>query len=99
MAIRDKSHYTIIKSQLSLQCNIARILTFLQKMKKNMGSADRIIRVIIAAIISVLYFTETITGTIGIVFLILSGVFVLTSLISFCPLYAPFGIKTCPTKK
>jgi hypothetical protein len=68
-------------------------------MKKNMGSADRIIRVIIAAIISVLYFTETITGTIGIVLLILSGVLVLTSLISFCPLYAPFGIKTCPTKK
>jgi hypothetical protein len=68
-------------------------------MKKNMGSADRIIRVIIAAIIGVLYFTETITGTIGIVLLILSGVFVLTSLISFCPLYAPFGIKTCPTKK
>ena len=64
-----------------------------------MGSADRIIRVIIAAIIGVLYFTETITGTFGIVLLILSGVFVLTSLISFCPLYAPFGIKTCPAKK
>jgi len=68
-------------------------------MKKNMGSADRIIRVIIAAIIGVLYFSETITGTFGIVLLILSGVFVLTSLISFCPLYAPFGIKTCPAKK
>jgi hypothetical protein len=64
-------------------------------MKKNMGSADRIIRVIIAAIFGVLYFT----GTIGILLLILSGVFVLTSLIGFCPLYAPFGIKTCPTKK
>ena len=64
-----------------------------------MGSADRIIRVIIAAIIGVLYFSETITGTFGIVLLILSGVFVLTSLISFCPLYAPFGIKTCPAKK
>lgn len=68
-------------------------------MKKNMGSADRIIRVIIAAIISVLYFTGTITGTFGIILLILSGVFVLTSLISFCPLYAPFGIKTCAAKK
>jgi hypothetical protein len=67
-------------------------------MTKNMGSADRIIRVIIAAIVSILYFTGTISGTIGIVLLVLAGVFVLTSMISFCPLYAPFGIKTCPIK-
>lgn len=67
-------------------------------MKKNMGSADRIIRVIMAAIVGVLYFTGTISGTLGIVFLALAGVFVLTSLISFCPLYAPFGIKTCAIK-
>ncbi|WP_188443345.1 YgaP family membrane protein [Planktosalinus lacus] len=68
-------------------------------MKKNMGTADRIIRVIIAAIVGVLYFTGTISGTLGIVLLVLAGVFVLTSLISFCPLYAPFGIKTCPMKE
>ena len=68
-------------------------------MKKNMGTTDRIIRVIIAAIVGVLYFTGTISGTLGIVFLVLAGVFVLTSLISFCPLYAPFGIKTCPLKE
>lgn len=68
-------------------------------MKKNMGNADRIIRVIIAAIIAALYFMNVITGTLGIVLLVLAGVFVLTSLISFCPLYAPFGIKTCPMKK
>lgn len=67
-------------------------------MKKNMGTADRIIRVIIAAIVGVLYFTGTITGTLGIVLFVLAGVFVFTSLISFCPLYAPFGIKTCPIK-
>ena len=67
-------------------------------MKKNMGLADRIIRVIIAAIIGVLYFTGTVSGTLGIVLLVLAGVFALTSLISFCPLYAPFGIKTCPAK-
>ena len=67
-------------------------------MTKNMGSADRIIRVIIAAIIGILYFTGTISGTNGIVLLVLASVFVLTSMISFCPLYAPFGIKTCPTK-
>lgn len=71
----------------------------LKKMKKNMGTADRIIRVIIAAIVGVLYFTGTISGTLGIVLLVLAGVFVLTSLISFCPLYAPFGIRTCPMKE
>lgn len=66
-------------------------------MKKNMGSADRIIRVIIAAAIAYLYFSDIITGTLGIVLLVLAGIFVLTSLISFCPLYAPFGLKTCKT--
>ncbi|MDN5199759.1 DUF2892 domain-containing protein [Fulvivirgaceae bacterium BMA10] len=65
-------------------------------MKKNMGTADRIIRVIIAAIIATLYFSNILTGILGIVLLILAGVFVLTSLISFCPLYAPFGLRTCP---
>ncbi len=63
-----------------------------------MGSADRIIRVIIAAILGVLYFNGTISGTTGIVLLVLAGVFVLTSMVSFCPLYAPFGISTCPLK-
>lgn len=68
-------------------------------MTKNMGSADRIIRVIIAALVSILYFTGTISGTLGIILLVLAGVFVLTSVISFCPLYAPFGIKTCKVKE
>jgi fatty acid desaturase len=68
-------------------------------MKKNMGNADRIIRIIIAAIIVALYFTNIITGTFGIVLLVLAGVFVLTSLISFCPLYAIVGLNTCPAKK
>lgn len=67
-------------------------------MKPNMGSADRILRIIIAAVIAILYFTGTIEGTIGLVLLILAGVFVLTSLISFCPLYMPFGISTCKKK-
>jgi len=68
-------------------------------MKKNMGSTDRIIRFVVAAIIAMLYFTGTITGTLGIVLLVLAAVFLLTSFISFCPLYAPFGISTCATKK
>lgn len=67
-------------------------------MKKNMGTADRIIRLIIATFIGVLYFKGTISGALGIVLLVLAGIFVLTSLVSFCPLYAPFGIKTCPIK-
>lgn len=67
-------------------------------MKKNMGTADRVIRFIVAAVIGVLYYTGTISGTLGIVLLVLAGVFVLTSFISFCPLYAPFGISTCPNK-
>ena len=64
-----------------------------------MGSADRVIRLILAAIIAVLYFTGTISGTLGIVLLVLAAVFVLTSFISFCPLYAPFGLSTCAVKE
>lgn len=64
-----------------------------------MGSADRIIRILVAAVIAVLYFTNIISGTMGLVLLILAGIFLLTSLISFCPLYAPFGISTCGNKK
>lgn len=67
-------------------------------MKKNMGTADRVIRLLIAAVIAALFFTNVISDTLGIVLLVLAGVFVLTSLVSFCPLYAPFGINTCPKK-
>ena len=64
-------------------------------MKKNMGKADRAIRVIIALIISGLFFANVITGTLGLVLLVLAIVFLLTSLLSFCPLYLPFGLSTC----
>lgn len=64
-----------------------------------MGNVDRVIRVILAAILAVLYFTGTVTGTLGLALVILGGVFVLTSLVSFCPLYAPLGISTCYVKK
>lgn len=63
-----------------------------------MGSTDRIIRLIVAVVFGVLYFTGTISGTLGIVLLVVAVVFALTSFVSFCPLYAPFGIKTCKTK-
>ena len=67
-------------------------------MKTNMGTADRIIRLMIAAIVGILFYTNVITGTLGIVLLVLAGVFVLTSFISFCPIYAPFGISSCALK-
>jgi hypothetical protein len=63
-------------------------------MKKNMGSADRIIRILIAVVIAALYFTNVISGTVAIILLALSAVFILTSFISFCPLYLPCGIRT-----
>ena len=56
-----------------------------------MGPADKIIRFIIAAVIGVLYFMNIVSGTLGIVLPVLAGIFVLTSLVSFCPLYAPFA--------
>ena len=63
-------------------------------MKTNMGPVDRIIRLIVAAVIAVLYFTKQINGTIAIVLGILAIIFVVTSLIGFCPLYVPFRIST-----
>ena len=68
-------------------------------MKRNMGTIDKAVRINIAAIIAVLYFTNVISGTVGIVLLVLAGVFVLTSLISFCPLYTIIGLNTCSKKK
>jgi hypothetical protein len=65
-------------------------------MKKNMGSVDRIIRLVIAAIAVFLYVNGTVTGTLGIVALAVAAIFTLTSLISFCPLYAIVGLSTCP---
>ena len=67
-------------------------------MKPNMGTADRVMRVILAAVMAILYFTDTATGTLGMVLLALAAVFLLTSFIRFCPLYAPFGISTCKAK-
>lgn len=64
-----------------------------------MGNPDRIIRLLLAVVFAVLYFTNTVTGTAGIILLVLGAVFVLTSFISFCPLYTLVGLNTCPAKK
>ena len=64
-----------------------------------MGGTDRVIRIILALVFGILYFTGTVTGTVGIVLLALGGIFILTSLVSFCPLYAPFGLSTCAVER
>ncbi len=63
-------------------------------MKANMGTIDRIVRVLVAAVIAALYFTDQITGIAAIILGALAAIFVLTSLVSFCPLYLPFGLST-----
>jgi len=68
-------------------------------MKKNMGGVDRIIRIAIAAVIGVLYWQGIIEGALAYVLFAVAGIFLLTSFISFCPLYALVGLNTCKVKK
>lgn len=68
-------------------------------MKINMGTTDRFIRIALALLFSVLYFTDTVSGTFGYILLGLGAVFILTSMVSFCPLYVLIGFNTCPVKK
>lgn len=63
-------------------------------MKRNMSNTDRIVRVIVAALFAYLYFGGIVTGGLGIVLVVLGGVFLLTSVVAFCPLYLPFKIST-----
>lgn len=63
-------------------------------MKPNMGTVDKVVRILVALVIAGLYFANQITGTAAIILLVLAGVFILTSFMSFCPLYLPFGIST-----
>ena len=78
---------------------VVTLLSKLNNMKRNMGSADRIIRILVAVAIIALYFTNQINGTLAIALLALSAIFILTSFVSFCPLYLPFGISTRGKKK
>jgi uncharacterized membrane protein len=68
-------------------------------MKKNMGNIDKAIRLILAIVFVILYFTHMVSGTIGIFLLVFAAVFALTSLIGFCPLYPLLGINTCAAEK
>ncbi len=68
-------------------------------MKKNMGSADKVVRILIALLIVVLFAADVISGVLGIVLLVFAGIFMLTSLIGSCPLYEPLGINTSKKKE
>ncbi len=67
-------------------------------MKANMGSIDKAIRIILAIVFAMLFITKTVESTVGIVLLVLGGVFLFTSILSFCPLYTILGINTCKKK-
>lgn len=68
-------------------------------MKKNMSGADRVIRILIALGVGALYYFKVIDGTLAYVLLAIAAIFVLTSFVSFCPIYSLFGISSCPVKK
>ena len=67
-------------------------------MKKNMGSTDKGIRIVVALIIAALYYFNVVEGILAYILMAFAIVFLLTSFISFCPLYLPLGINTCKKK-
>lgn len=68
-------------------------------MKKNMGTIDRALRILVALGVIALYFTHVISGILAIILLAFAAIFIITSIMSFCPLYLPFGISTRKTPK
>ncbi len=68
-------------------------------MKPNMGTFDRVMRLLAAALVIALYFMNVISGAVAIVLLVFAGIFILTSIVSFCPLYLPFEISTKKEQK
>ena len=68
-------------------------------MKKNMGTVDKVLRLLGAVLLVVLYLTGVVSGTLGIIFLLIAVMFVVTSILGFCPLYVPLGINTGKKKE
>lgn len=68
-------------------------------MKRNMGAIDKLVRLVVALLIFIAYYMDMVSGTIGVIALVVAGIFILTSLVSVCPLYSIFGMTTCPPKK
>ena len=81
------------------KCLNERINKIIKTMKKNIGNTDKIIRLLIAAILLVLYVSGVVTGTFGIVLAIIAGVLAITTLTGFCGLYTVLGINTCKAKR
>ncbi len=67
-------------------------------MKKNMGKTDKMVRLIVAIAVGLLIYFDVVQGTLAYILLAVAGIFVLTSLLNFCPLYTLFGMNTCKTK-
>jgi hypothetical protein len=67
-------------------------------MKKNVGSVDKIIRLLLAAVLIILFVFNVVSGVLGYILLALAAIFILTTLFSFCPIWMLFGVKTCKTK-
>ena len=97
LALIDFKYFMISRNELECKIigtlDIYKSITY-KNMIRNMSSADRLIRLIVAAIIGTLYFTGIVTGILGTALLILGGIFVLTGLRSFCPIYYGFGFRT-----
>lgn len=68
-------------------------------MKKNIGTIDKTVRILLALLFVILFFSKIVTGVLGVILLVFAGIFLLTSFISNCPLYTPLGIKTIKTEK
>lgn len=68
-------------------------------MKKNMGSTDRFIRIFIAVALLTTFYTDTVTGTLGYIMAAIAGILILTTFVSFCPIYTFLGVNTCKIKK
>jgi len=92
----DQSHHCFAYGVISLHYDQANIKS--KNMKQNMGSMDRILRIIVAAVFGILYFNGIVTGTPGILLLVLGGIFVLTSFVGHCPIYKIIGLNTCSGK-
>ena len=68
-------------------------------MKKNMGSTDKVVRVLVAIAVALLVYIQVVTGTLTYILIAVAAIFVLTSAVSFCPVYSLFGLNTCKVKK
>jgi hypothetical protein len=94
----DVSHDVAQQPTVILQ-PLKTFIKLIAVMKKNMGPADRIIRILLAALFISLYVAKAVEGAWGLVLAVVGGILLLTSLVNFCPLYTILGINTSKVKK